>query len=85
MRLESGFAVESEEILEITVALPDILVTMLGKVVCVARSKDQGFEFGVSTKRIEHESMKPLVNYLRRILTSGTIQLGSNLEGNTPS
>jgi hypothetical protein len=81
VRLESGFAVESEEILEITVALPDSLVTMLGKVVYVTQSEDQVFEFGISTQRIEYERMTPLVSYLQRILASGPMRMGPSHKG----
>jgi hypothetical protein len=81
VRLESGLAVDSGEILEITVALPDRLVTMLGKVVYVTQSEDQVFEFGISTQRIEYESMTPLVHYLQRILTSGPIRIGPSQKG----
>lgn len=51
VKLQSSFPVDSEEILGIILALSESLVTLLGKVVYVNRSKDEGFEFGVSTKK----------------------------------
>lgn len=81
LRLRSSFRVDPQEILEITLALAESLVTLLGKVVYVTRSEDQGFEFGISTQRIEYESMTPLVSYLQRILASGPIRMGPSHKG----
>jgi hypothetical protein len=81
VRLGSRYPIECEEIVEITIAIEENLVTMLGTVVHVARSKDQGFEFGVSARRIDHENMIPLLKYLRRILASGLNRIGPTWKG----
>jgi hypothetical protein len=64
VRLQSGFVVHSGEVLELTMALGEDLVTFKGKVVYVAPSKDQGFEFGISIEDIESRDRTTLTRFI---------------------
>lgn len=50
--LRSRFPVDPGEILKITMALGDDLISFRGKVIYVNPSEDQGFQFGTSIKDI---------------------------------
>jgi hypothetical protein len=53
VRLQSGFQVDFGEVLDITMALEEHLITFKGKVIYVTSSEDQGFELGISIEDIE--------------------------------
>lgn len=51
--LRSKFPVDPGELLKITMALGEDLVTFRGKVTYVTSSRDKGYEFGVSIRDID--------------------------------
>jgi hypothetical protein len=55
MRLQSGFLLDPGEMLDISIALGENLVTFRGKVIYVTPSEDQGFEFGISIEDIDNQ------------------------------
>jgi hypothetical protein len=63
-RFQSNFPVNSGEVLEITMALDDNLVTFRAKVVYVTPSEDRGFEFGVSFIDSEYENRIALTQFI---------------------
>lgn len=63
-RFQSTFPVNSGEVLDITMALDDNLVTVKAKVVYVTPSEDQGFEFGVSFIDSEHQDRIALNRFI---------------------
>ena len=64
VRLQSSFPVDSGEVLDITMALGENLVTFKGKVVYAASSEDQGFEFGMSIEDIENQDRVTLTQFI---------------------
>jgi len=54
VRLQSSFAVNPKEVLDVALALEDSLVSYKGEVVYVVYSQDKGFELGISIKEIEN-------------------------------
>lgn len=64
VKLQSSFAVDSGEMLKITMALGDNLVTFRGKVIYVNRLKDQDFQFGISIKDIGKMDKIALTRYI---------------------
>ena len=68
MRVETSFHVRRNELLEISVALADNLVTFMGRVIHVSLSKNQEYELGISIEDIENEqriALNRLVHHLR--------------------
>lgn len=63
-RFQSNFPVNPGEILDITMALADKLVTLKAKVVYVTASEDRGFEFGVSFIDSEHQDRITLKRFI---------------------
>lgn len=55
VRLQSSFPVDSGEVLNITRALGDNLITFKGKAIYVTPSEGQGFELGISIEDIENQ------------------------------
>jgi hypothetical protein len=64
VRLQSSFPVDLGEMLKITMALGDDLVTFKGKVVYVTHSEEQGFDFGLSIKDIGKMDKIALTRYI---------------------
>jgi hypothetical protein len=71
VRLQSSFLVDSGEVLDITMALGENLVTFKGKVVYVAPSEDQGFELGISIQDIEVQDRVALTRFIDDLTGSG--------------
>ena len=64
VRLQSSFPVDSGEMLDITMALGENLVTFKGKVIYVTPSENQGFEFGISIGDIENQDRIALTRFI---------------------
>ena len=66
VRLQSSFLVDCGEVLDITMALGEDLVTFKGKVVYVtsSRDRDQGIEFGISIQDIEIQDRITLTRFI---------------------
>ena len=71
VRLQSSFLVDSGEVLDITMALGENLVTFKGKVVYVTSSEDQGFELGISIEDIENQDRVALTRFIDDFKGSG--------------
>jgi hypothetical protein len=71
VRLQSSFLVDSGEVLDITMALGENLLTFKGKVVYVTPSKDQGLELGISIEDIEVQDMVALTRVIDDFKESG--------------
>ena len=71
VRLQSSFPVDSGEVLDITIALGGNLVAFKGKVVYVASSEDQGFEFGISIEDIDDQDRVALSRFIHHSMGSG--------------
>jgi len=64
VRLQSGFRVDSGEVLDITMALGETLVTFKGKVIYVTPSEDQSFELGISIEDIKNQDRVALTRFI---------------------
>ena len=64
VRLQSSFPVDSGEVLDITMALGDNLVTFRGKVIYVTPSEGQVFELGISIEDIENQDRIALAQFI---------------------
>jgi hypothetical protein len=62
--LQSSSPVESGEMLDITLALGDNLVTFKGRVIHVKLSEDQGFDLGISIEDIEDQQRIRLIRFM---------------------
>jgi len=62
--LQSSFRVEPGEILDVTLALGDKLVSFTGKAVHARLSEEHGFDLGVSVEDIEDEQRATLTRFL---------------------
>jgi len=71
--LQSSAPVASGEILDITMALGDDLITFKGKVIHVTPAGDQGFDIGVSIEAIEDQQRIALIRFVSWVRA----QLGS--------
>ncbi len=71
VRLQSSFLVDSGEVLDITMALGESLVTFKGKVVYITPSEDEGFELGISISDIENEDKITLTRFIDDLRGSG--------------
>ncbi len=71
VRLQSSFLVDSGEVLDITMALGENLVTFKGKVIYVTPSKDQGLELGISIEDIEVQDRVTLTRFIDDFKRSG--------------
>jgi len=71
VRLQSSFLVDSGEVLDITMALGEDLVTFKGKVLYVKSTEDQGSEFGISIEDIEHQDRIALTRFIDDFKGSG--------------
>ena len=56
--------IDSGEVLDITMALGENLVTFKGKVIYVTPSEDQGFELGISIEDIENQERVALTRFI---------------------
>jgi hypothetical protein len=63
-RFHSSFSVNTGELLDITMALEDNLVTFKAEVIYVTPSKDQGFEFGVCFIESKHQDRIALNQFI---------------------
>ena len=70
-RLQTSFPVDSGEVLDITMALGENLVTFKGKVVYVTGSEDRGFEMGISIEDIENGEKIALTRFIYYFKGSG--------------
>lgn len=64
VRLQSSFPVDSGELLDITIALGGNLVAFKGRVVYVASSEGDGFEFGISIEDIDDQDRVALTRFI---------------------
>jgi len=64
MRLQSNLPVDPGEVLVITMALGENLVTFKGKVIYVTPSEGKGFEFGISIEDIENQDRITLTRFI---------------------
>lgn len=71
VRLQSSFLVDSGEVLDITMALGENLVSFKGKVIYVAPSEDEGFELGISIRDIENGDKNTLTRFIDDFKGSG--------------
>ena len=71
VRLQTSFLVDSGEVLDITMALGENLVTFKGKVIYVKPSEDQGFELGISIEDIENQDRTALTRFIDDLKGSG--------------
>ena len=71
VRLQSSFLVGSGEVLDITMALGENLVTFQGEVIYVKPSEDESFELGISIKDIENGDKNTLTRFIENFKGSG--------------
>ena len=71
VRLQSNFPVDSGELLDITIALGGNLVAFKGRVVYVASSEDEGFEFGISIADINDQDRVALTRFIHYSMGAG--------------
>jgi len=71
VRLQSSFPVDSGEVLDISMALRENLVTFKGKVIYVTGSEDQGFELGISIEDIAKQDKIALTRFINYFKGSG--------------
>lgn len=71
VRLRSSFPVNPSEVLDVTVALEDTLISFMGRAVYVTRFEDHTYEFGISIKEIEDRDRIRLSRFSQRILVRG--------------
>ena len=64
VKLQSSFPLDSGEVLDITMALGDNLVTFRGKVIYVTPSEGQGFNLGISIEDIENQDRIALARFI---------------------
>jgi len=64
VRLQSNLAVDPGEVLVITMALGENLITFKGKVIYVTPSEGKGFEFGISIEDIENQDRIALTRFI---------------------
>jgi hypothetical protein len=64
VRLESSFSLDSGEMLDISIALGEDLVTFRGKVAHITASENQGFELGISIEEIDDDSRTALTRFV---------------------
>ena len=66
VRLRSSYPVDPREVLEITMAFRQRMLTFRGEVVHVTDSKDESLEFGVRIKEIRDEDRIALARFVIR-------------------
>jgi hypothetical protein len=71
VRLQSNLPVDPGEVLVITMALGENLVTFKGKVIYVTPSEGKGFEFGISIEDIENQDRIALTRFIYYFKGSG--------------
>ena len=71
IRLQSSFPVDSGELLDVTIALGGNLVAFKGKVVYVASSEGEGFEFGISIEDINDQDRVALTRFIHYSIGAG--------------
>ncbi len=71
MRLQSNLPVDPGEVLVITMALGENLVTFKGKVIYVTPTEGKGFEFGISIEDIENQDRIVLTRFIYYFKGSG--------------
>jgi hypothetical protein len=71
VRLQSSFLVGSGEVLDITMALEENLVTFQGEVIYVKPSEDESFELGISIKDMENQDKNTLTRFIENFRGSG--------------
>jgi len=71
VRLQSSFPVDSGELLDVTIALGGNLVAFKGKVVYVASSEGEGFEFGISIEDINDQDRAALTRFIHYSMGAG--------------
>ena len=71
VRLQSNFPVDSGELLDITIALGGNLVAFKGRVVYVAPSESEGFEFGISIADINDQDRVILTRFIHYSIGAG--------------
>jgi hypothetical protein len=71
VKLQSRFPVDSGEVLDISMALGQDLVTFKGKVIYVKGSEDEGFELGISIEDIESQDEITLRRFIYYFKGSG--------------
>ena len=64
VRLQSSFSVDSGEVLDISMALKEDLVSFKGKVVYVTSSEKEDYEFGICIEDIGDEDRIALTRFL---------------------
>jgi hypothetical protein len=67
VRLQSSFRVEPGEILDVTLALGDNLVSFKGKTIHARLSEEHDYELGVSIEDIDDEQRATLIRFLAQI------------------
>jgi hypothetical protein len=70
VRLQTGFPLAPGEMLDMTIALKDHLVTFMGEVIYVIPSEDQNIESGISIKEIEDPERENLRRFIQGIVVS---------------
>jgi hypothetical protein len=68
--LETGFLLDPGEMLDMTIALEDHLVTFMGEVIYVIPSQDRNIESGISIKEIEGPERENLCRFIQGIVMS---------------
>jgi hypothetical protein len=67
VRLQSSFRVEPGEMLDVTLALGDKLVSFKGKTIHARLSEEHAFEVGISIREIEDDQRATLIRFLAGI------------------
>ena len=67
VRLQSSFRVEAGEILDVTLALGDKLVSFKGKTLHARLTEQHDYELGVSIEEIKDEQRAALIRFLCQI------------------
>ena len=67
VRLQSSFRLEPQDILDVTLALGENLISFRGKVIHSRLSKEHDYELGVSIEDIDDEQRATLIRFLSQI------------------
>jgi hypothetical protein len=67
VRIESGSPAQPGEMLDVTLAFGNNLVSFKGKAIHMTPSRDEGFDLGISIEDIEDQQRVALIRLLARI------------------
>jgi len=71
VRVESSFPTWVSEVLELSIAFRDKLITFMGKVTNVTFSPNEDFEIGVSVEKIHRKDRMILTRFINTYIPEG--------------